>query len=204
LLTFRRKVAGTSEQSLARFVGRARRAAGLRGQVHVLVTSSRELRDFNRRFRRKNEPTDVLSFPSIAQGVAGDIAISAEIASANARIYGHKTVDELKILILHGVLHLAGYDHESDDGKMSRKEQRLRRELGLPLSLIERTRTVPLSSRASAKRESSDPYAPPSSLSNDGARRARQKIAPGASRGNKPQRPKSPRSRGKSHGRLPR
>jgi probable rRNA maturation factor len=147
LVIFRRKVAGTSAQSLARFVSRARRAAGLRGQVNVLVTSSRELRALNRRFRRKDKPTDVLSFPALAERMAGDIAISAEIASGSARSYGHTPAEELKILVLHGVLHLAGYDHESDNGRMSRKENRLRRELGLPSALIART-TSALSSRA--------------------------------------------------------
>ncbi|HYN15247.1 MAG TPA: rRNA maturation RNase YbeY, partial [Terriglobales bacterium] len=72
----------------------------------------------------------------------GDIAISAEFGARNARRLGHSPADELKILILHGLLHLAGYDHETDGGAMARKEARLRRALGLPTALIERTTGV--------------------------------------------------------------
>ena len=70
--------------------------------------------------------------------IAGDVAISADIAAANARRLGHSAGEEIKILVLHGVLHLAGFDHETDDGKMARKEVRLRKALGLPAGLIER------------------------------------------------------------------
>jgi probable rRNA maturation factor len=131
-------VQGVSARALGQFVARAQRAAGVRGEVDVLVTSSVELRRLNRRFRGKNAATDVLSFPS-ADGKAGDIAVSAEIAASNARRLGHSPGDELKILILHGLLHLAGCDHETDGGAMARKEARLRRALGLPVALIERT-----------------------------------------------------------------
>jgi probable rRNA maturation factor len=136
-------VAGLSEATLAKFVTRARRAARLQGSVSVLVTSSRELQGLNRRFRGKNKPTDVLSFPAmpgLAPRFAGDAAISAEIAARNARRLGHTAADEIRILVLHAVLHLAGYDHEQDNGEMERKEQRLRKALGLPVGLIERTR----------------------------------------------------------------
>ena len=92
----------------------------------------------NRRFRRKNKPTDVLSFPSAVPGVAGDIAISLEIAADNAAQLGHSLETEVKILIVHGLLHLAGYDHESDSGEMAAKEAEIRRKLGLPVGLIER------------------------------------------------------------------
>jgi len=108
----------------------------------VLVTSSRALRRLNHRFRRKNQATDVLSFPAmpgLETGFAGDVAISADIAAQNARRMGHAVVEEIKILIVHGVLHLAGYDHEHDDGEMARQEVRLRAKLGLPVGLIERT-----------------------------------------------------------------
>jgi probable rRNA maturation factor len=94
------------------------------------------VQELNRRFRRRNKPTDVLSFPR-PQG--GDIAISADIARENARAYGHRSADELKILILHGMLHLAGYNHESDNGSMAVKQARLREQLKLPASLIDRT-----------------------------------------------------------------
>jgi probable rRNA maturation factor len=69
---------------------------------------------------------------------AGDIAISAEIAANNARSLGHTAAEEIKILVLHGILHLRGYDHERDDGRMARREEKLRRELRLPIGLIER------------------------------------------------------------------
>ena len=92
----------------------------------------------NRRFRKKNKATDVLSFPSGAPGAAGDIAISLEIAAANAVELGHGLATEVKILILHGMLHLAGFDHEIDDGEMLAREVSLRRELELPVGLIER------------------------------------------------------------------
>ena len=144
MVILRKSVANLSEAGLTRFVTRACRAAGLRGVVNVLVTGSRELRSLNRRFRGKDRPTDVLSFPpmaGLADGIAGDIAISAEIAARNARALGHSSEQEIKILALHGVLHLAGYDHESDEGEMARKERRLRQSLGLPAGLIERQAT---------------------------------------------------------------
>lgn len=142
MVIFRKSIPGVTELSLARFVARARRAAGMRGQVTVLVTSSRELRDLNCRFRGKDKATDVLSFPAApleGDDNEGDIAISADIATENATRFGHAPLIELKILALHGVLHLAGYDHETDNGQMARKESRLRRELNLPDALIERT-----------------------------------------------------------------
>jgi probable rRNA maturation factor len=101
----------------------------------------------NRRFRGKNKATDVLSFPSQTPGVAGDIAISLEIASANAAELGHDLATEVKILILHGMLHLAGYDHEIDDGEMLAREAGLRQELKLPVGLIERTHHRPAKTR---------------------------------------------------------
>jgi probable rRNA maturation factor len=136
----KRRVRGGNERVFERFTSDACKAAGLRGWITVLITGSREIAVLNGRFRKKNKPTDVLSFPPIAygDGFAGDIAISADIATRNARNFGHSVSDEIRILILHGVLHLTGYDHEADNGQMANKEQRLRRQLGLPVSLIER------------------------------------------------------------------
>lgn len=134
----RKPVKDVSPAALARFASRAKKAARLSGEVTVLVTGNREIQELNRQFRKKNEPTDVISFPSEADGIAGDIAISADIARANARELGHETTAELKVLILHGMLHLAGFDHETDNGQMARKETRLRRQLGLSSGLIER------------------------------------------------------------------
>lgn len=121
-----------------RFASRAKTAVRLRGEVAVLVTGNREIQKLNKDFRKKDEPTDVISFPSDVKGVAGDIAISADIANKNALALGHEAAAELKILILHGMLHLAGFDHEADAGEMARKEAKLRKQLGLPMGLIER------------------------------------------------------------------
>ena len=129
---------GTSARALSRFAAKAQRAVGLRGEVNIRVASNRELQELNRRFRKKNQSTDVLSFPSETPKLAGDIAISGEIAAANAAELGHSTEAEVKVLILHGLLHLANYDHEIDDGEMRTRETTLRRKLGLPVGLIER------------------------------------------------------------------
>ena len=142
LVILQKRVVGLTALALDRFVARAARAAGLRAAVHVLVTSNIELRELNRRFRGKDQPTDVLSFPALPglkPRYAGDIAISAEIAAQNARALGHSAAEEIKILTLHGILHLRGYDHERDHGKMARREEKLRRDLRLPVGLIERS-----------------------------------------------------------------
>jgi len=138
MVILRKRIAGVSPAALERFARRARRAAGVRGEVNILVTGDAEVRRLNRRFRHKDKPTDVLSFPAIDLHCAGDIAISASTAARNARRLGHTTAYELKILLLHGMLHLSGHDHESDQGEMARKEGRLRRALGLSASLLER------------------------------------------------------------------
>lgn len=141
MVILHKRVAGLSEGALDRFVTRAKRAAGVRGAVTVLVTSSLELKRLNQRFRGKDKPTDVLSFPAemMSKGrFAGDVAISADIASKNARRLGHSPAEEVKVLALHGLLHLAGYDHEADNGTMARRETRLREQLRLPVALIER------------------------------------------------------------------
>jgi probable rRNA maturation factor len=141
MVIFKKAVPGLSEVALERFVARASRSAGLRGKINLLVTGNVELRRLNRRFLGKDRPTDVLSFPAmpeLADGLAGEVAISAEIAGPNARRLGHSPAEEIKILALHGILHLAGYDHEKDHGEMASRERRLREALGLPAGLIER------------------------------------------------------------------
>jgi probable rRNA maturation factor len=141
MVILRKPVVGATAAGLGRFLTRACRAAKLQGAVQVLVTSSRDLQALNRRFLGQDRPTDVLSFPALPGlplRMAGDLAISAGIAAQNARRLGHTTAEEIKILILHGVLHLAGYDHERDDGEMARREMKLRQMLGLPAGLIER------------------------------------------------------------------
>lgn len=141
MVIVQKRVAGLSDDALAKFITRASRVSGLRGAVNVLITSGRELRRLNGRFRGKDRPTDVLSFPPLLRlnGFAGDIAIAADIAVQNARRLGHSATAEIKILVLHGVLHLAGYDHEHDRGEMARKEQSMRRQLRLPEGLLERS-----------------------------------------------------------------
>ena len=142
MIILKKKLPGATSALLARFLVRAQRAAGLRGEVNVLVAGSREIRELNRRYRGKDQATDVLSFPAdggAGKDFAGDIAISADHAARSARQFGHPPAQELKVLMLHGVLHLAGYDHERDNGAMARREERLRVQLGLPAALIVRS-----------------------------------------------------------------
>ncbi len=142
MVILQKRVPDLTELALDRFLACARRAAALKGAVNVLVTSSAEMKSLNRRFRGKDKPTDVLSFPAepgSQKQFAGEIAISAEIAAHNARALGHTPAEEVKILALHGILHLRGYDHECDNGAMTRREKQLRAKLHLPLGLIERT-----------------------------------------------------------------
>lgn len=138
----------TLTRNLSRFLTEAQAALRLRGQVTVLLTTDAAIRSLNRRFRGKNKATDVLSFSSAqdlpqnakpAERVVGDLAISVPTARRQAAAHGHPLTAELRILILHGLLHLAGYDHEIDDGQMHRRERQLRTRLGLPHGLIERS-----------------------------------------------------------------
>ena len=156
MVILRSKVSGVSARALEQFAVRAQRAAGVRGDVDVLITSSAHLRRLNRRFRNKNSPTDVLSFPS-TDGTAGDIAISAEIAARNALRLGHSAIEEIQILILHGLLHLAGYDHETDNGEMRARETKLRMQLKLPVGLIERAHAPRPAHKANGAAESAPP-----------------------------------------------
>lgn len=141
MIVFETTVKGVSRSGLERFARQAQKLAGVSGDVAVLIAGNRRLRQLNRSFRRKDKPTDVLSFPrhDLHGKEGGDIAISADIARENAERYGHRTSAELKILVLHGMLHLAGYDHETDSGAMEKTEARLRARLKLPGSLIGRT-----------------------------------------------------------------
>jgi rRNA maturation RNase YbeY len=97
-------------------------------EVSVTITNDRKLRELNARYRGKDRPTDVLSFPYEGE-VAGDVVISIDRAYAQALERGHSLQRELELLALHGVLHVCGYDHETDDGEMDRLERRLRRRL---------------------------------------------------------------------------
>jgi probable rRNA maturation factor len=139
---------GLSASGLTRFLRAAQQAVGLEGEVHVLLADDATLRRLNRTFRGKDKATDVLSFPAgpttvffgepEAPPLAGDLAISLETAAQQAARFGHSLRDEVRVLLLHGVLHLAGFDHEADTGEMAAREAELRRRLGLPTGLIAR------------------------------------------------------------------
>ncbi|MGH9475367.1 MAG: rRNA maturation RNase YbeY [Terriglobales bacterium] len=124
---------------MRRFLAVARPATGLRAPVAVRLMDDAAIRRLNCQFRFHNHATDVLSFPSSTSGHAGDIAISVETAARQARACGHDLDTELRILLLHALLHLAGMDHESDHGEMRARERLLRRRFGLPTGLLERT-----------------------------------------------------------------
>ncbi len=152
----------SQRQALARFLGRAQKAAGLKGDVTVLLSGDARLRELNRTFRGKNKPTDVLSFPAgdPVSGVAGDLAISVETAARQAAEHHHDLLTELRILMLHGMLHLAGMDHETDGGEMVAGETALRARFRLPAGLIERTlprtaerRQMPVHTTSKARRK---------------------------------------------------
>jgi probable rRNA maturation factor len=133
--------------------------AGARGRVTIAIVSDARVRALNRQYRRKDKPTDVLSFPAFAsrlrrgrpafasrlrrgrpdeRGHLGDVVIASGVAARQARAAGHSLGTELRVLALHGLLHLLGYDHERDDGRMARLERRLRSRGGLREGLIER------------------------------------------------------------------
>jgi probable rRNA maturation factor len=174
MLIFETAVKGVSATVLQRFVRRAQKLAKVAGEVDVLISTNRRLHALNRRFRRKNKPTDVLSFP---RPTGGDIAISADIARQNAALYGHGMAEEVKILVLHGMLHLAGHDHESDTGHMARLESRLRAQLKLPASLIDRSHVPALRKAAQSKSEQ-----PKIRLATTTAKKRAQKSAKAQSR----------------------
>jgi probable rRNA maturation factor len=140
--------------------------AAARGTVSIALVSTRRIRALNRTYRHKDAATDVLSFPGVRPGgrtdvpeaghgrrlsttvreaserlaasVLGDIVIARDVAKRQAREAGHSETIELRVLALHGLLHLLGYDHERDSGTMDRIERRLRRKGGLREGLIER------------------------------------------------------------------
>jgi probable rRNA maturation factor len=111
--------------------------------VTIAILPDSRVRHLNRKYRRKNKSTDVLSFPGGTRAhpapFLGDIAISRGIAQKQARLLGHSLTTELRVLALHGLLHLLGYDHDSDNGRMARVEARLRRKARLPPGLIARS-----------------------------------------------------------------
>ena len=120
------------------FLVRLYREVAGRREFAVVVACDAALRRANRQFRGRSTATDVLSFPDGEKGRLGDILIAAGRAERQAACFGHSVELELKVLVLHGLLHLMGYDHETDDGGMRRVETRWRRKLGLPAGLVER------------------------------------------------------------------
>ncbi len=146
MITNRQSRVSVPTKELANFFARARRVLQIpAGSVTVCLVTSTQIARWNRAYRGKRGPTDVLSFPvearpmgrrkarSSAKSVAylGDIAIAPAVARRNARRFGRTFAQEMRILILHGILHLMGYDHETDTGQMDRRERLLRRKLGL-------------------------------------------------------------------------
>jgi probable rRNA maturation factor len=113
------------------------------GEVTIALVSDARMRALNRQFRRVDAATDVLSFPSRGGLGIGDIAIARGVAARQAKAAGHTLATETRMLALHGLLHLAGYDHASDDGRMARLEARLRKKGRLPAGLIERAAAPP-------------------------------------------------------------
>lgn len=114
--------------------------ARARGYLTVAIAPDARVRALNKQFRRKDAPTDVLSFPAGERGQLGDVVIASGVARRQAQAAGHSLQTEIKVLALHGLLHLLGYDHERDDGRMLRVERRLRLKGGLREGLIERMR----------------------------------------------------------------
>jgi len=133
-LSFRRVPADLDRNYLETFAVRLKHAIAPAVNFHCLITTDAELRRLNAQFLGKDYSTDVLSFPE-----SNDIAISYPRAKAQAREFGHHPEDELLILMLHGVLHLLGMDHETDGGRMANAERKWRAKLGLPSSLIARS-----------------------------------------------------------------
>jgi probable rRNA maturation factor len=144
-VTFRRVPADTRRVATERFARKLQTEVARGRPFDCLIAGDTDLRRLNLRFRGKDYATDVLSFPVpppiLANGRSsqlGDIAISWQRARAQARQFGHSTECEIRVLMLHGVLHLLGMDHASDSGRMARAERRWRARLGLPNGLIER------------------------------------------------------------------
>ncbi len=140
LISFRRvpERAGLQRAELEAFARRLHRELAAGREFHCRITGDAELRRLNRDYRGLDAATDVLSFPSDDPVFLGDLAISRHRAAAQARQFGHSLTRELQLLLLHGVLHLKGFDHERDQGEMARAERRWQVKLGLPISLTQR------------------------------------------------------------------
>jgi probable rRNA maturation factor len=138
---FRRIPPDFRRRTVERFARRLQKEVAKGQPFDCLVTGDADLRRLNRQFRGLDYPTDVLSFPAARPAAhLGDLAISLGRARAQAREFGHDIEHEVEILMLHGLLHLLGFDHETDGGRMARAEKRWRTRLGLATGLIERVR----------------------------------------------------------------
>ena len=148
MILIRQRAVRVARRPLELFLHRVKNALGYgNAGVTVCLVSDAEIARMNETFRRKKGPTDVLSFPAFERrrparlgrgsqkanrkGYLGDIAISPATARRYARKHGRGLPSELRVLILHGVLHLLGYDHETDRGEMDRMERKLRMQFGL-------------------------------------------------------------------------
>jgi probable rRNA maturation factor len=129
--------AGTGADGLSRWLRRVAPARA-RGHLTVALVADGRVQELNRDFRHMDTATDVLSFPADEPGTLGDVVIARGVARRQARVAGHDLPTEIRVLALHGLLHLLGYDHEHDGGRMARLEARLRRKGGLREGLIER------------------------------------------------------------------
>ena len=127
-----------NERELREFVRRLGRELAGGREFAVVIGADASLRRANRQFRGKSSSTDVLSFPDQEDGRLGDILVSAGRAERQAHRYCHGVEDEIKVLVLHGLLHLLGYNHESDNGRMRQAERRWRKKYGLEPGVIER------------------------------------------------------------------
>jgi probable rRNA maturation factor len=129
-----------------------------RGDVAIALVTDARMRALNRRYRRKDRPTDVLAFPAGDDGL-GDIVIATGVARRQAQEGRHSYAEELRVLALHGLLHLLGYDHHdpADKGRMARAEARLRRKGGLRSGLIERGKRLRPARGAGGQRGGAEP-----------------------------------------------
>jgi probable rRNA maturation factor len=139
LVLFRRVPSGLDRRAIEAFAWELRNRVTGGREFRCLITGDAALQRLNRQFLGKNYPTDVLSFPAgPGADELGDLAISARRAREQASEFGHAVEEEIRILMLHGVLHLTGMDHERDRGAMARAEIAWRKKLGLSAGLIER------------------------------------------------------------------
>ncbi|WP_456488443.1 rRNA maturation RNase YbeY [Caminibacter pacificus] len=106
--------------------------------IELILTTDEEIQKLNKTYRNKDKPTDVLSFPleEMPGMPLGSIVISIDTAKRGAEEFGHSVEDEIKLLFIHGLLHLLGYDHETDNGEMRQKEEEIINRFNLPKSLI--------------------------------------------------------------------